>query len=265
MLQDRPSGGATHPHEDHNGGLIYPMMQFPVGKVYMPRAVHTTRTYERLLLTIQEQGLKVTEAKAGVVIDGGSEVTMVFVGPVGDSYSNLNDFSAVLKLTYGETSSLFTGDAEYIAEWDMIDSGVDLSADVIKVDHHGSNSSTTAEFLRAAAPVIGVISVGKGNDYGHPSPSVIDRLIRLGVEVYRTDQHGSIVVNSDGTNIEVMTEKEPSQSPSPPTHKYIGNKNSKKFHHLNCSDLPAEHNRVYLYSRQEAIDGGFVPCKLCNP
>jgi competence protein ComEC len=100
---------STHPHEDHIGGLIRVIREFPIGKIYMPRATHTTRTYENLLLTIKDKGLRISEAKAGLFLDCGPKIETVFVAPCGESYANLNNYSAVLKLSYGDTAFLFTG------------------------------------------------------------------------------------------------------------------------------------------------------------
>jgi competence protein ComEC len=260
---------ATHPHEDHIGGLIYVMMQFPVENVYMPRVANNTRAYERLLLTIKENDLKITQVKAGLTLDVGSGVDAVFVGPVSDSYSNLNNFSAVLHLTYGQSNFLFTGDVEKLAEREILVSGSDIRSDVLKVGHHGSDTSTSEDFLIAVAPSIAIFSVGKENDYGHPSTAVLALLAKHGVKVLRTDQHGSIVVTSDGRIISTTVEKRQvddlDPTPPPPEPLYIGNKNSKVFHRLTCKTLPAEHNQVKLYSRDEAIEKGFRPCQNCKP
>lgn len=192
---------ATHPHEDHIGGLTGVVAGYEIGKIYMPRAVHTTKTYEQLLETIKEKGLKITAARAGLEIEAGEAIEAVFVAPCNDDYDNLNDYSAVLKLTYGATSFLFTGDAEKQAEMEMVASGADLKAQVLKVGHHGSNTSTSPEFLEAVSPEIAVISAGAGNTYGHPHEEVMDRLAFRGVEIYRTDLMGHVVIIVDETKI----------------------------------------------------------------
>lgn len=179
----------------------------------MEKKVH--RNHECGSKSAQDQGF--IGCLQGCFTNNGSiAVACGFVAPVNDSYANLNDYSAVLKLSYGETSFLFTGDAERVSERDMIDSGVDLKADVLKVAHHGSSTSTSAELLVAVAPFIAVIFVGKGNDYGHPSTSVIDRLVQFGIKIYRTGKCGSITMASDGSSIEVTTEKECDDPPPPP-------------------------------------------------
>lgn len=192
---------ATHPHEDHVGGLDNVLNAFEAGKVYAPRVTANTKSFEDFLLAVQRKGLKITEARAGITLDLGPAASAVFLAPAGTGYEDLNDYSAVLKLTYGGTSFLFTGDAEAVSEAEMLRAGRDLKADVLKVAHHGSVSSTTAEFLKAVSPKYAVISVGAGNDYHHPSPKTLARLAAAGVKIFRTDERGTVVVESDGQQI----------------------------------------------------------------
>jgi len=192
---------ATHPHEDHIGGLIGVVERMEIGKIYMPRVAHTTRTYEQFLEAIQAKGLKITAARAGVTVDTGEGVEAVFVAPCREDYKELNDHSAVLKLTYGQVSFLFTGDAEAEAEQDMLAGGADLAAQVLKAGHHGSSTSSSEAFLRAVQPQIAVISAGKDNSYGHPHREVLERLTSLGVEILRTDLAGDIVITADRQGI----------------------------------------------------------------
>lgn len=192
---------ATHPHADHIGGLIGIVDEFPIGKIYMPRVAHNTKTFEEFLEAIKRKGLKITSAKAGVTIETGDGLEAVFVAPCNDDYQNLNDYSAVLKLTYGEVSFLFTGDAEEISEREMLAGDHSLKAEVLKVGHHGSVTSTTEEFLAAVSPAVAVISCGQDNSYGHPHREVLERLISGGVEILRTDLQGHIVITSSDTRI----------------------------------------------------------------
>ncbi|MEW6244463.1 MAG: MBL fold metallo-hydrolase [Bacillota bacterium] len=200
---------ATHPHADHLGGMPDVIKSFDIGEVYMPRTTHTTQTYERLLLAVREKGLRITEARAGVVLFDLPNLRAVLVAPVSSGYQNVNDWSAVLRIEYGDTAFLFAGDAEAKSEEEMISSGVKLAADVLKVGHHGSGTSTTPGFLTAVSPAIAVISVGAGNRYGHPAPETLARLESTGTEVYRTDLHGTVKVVSDGNSVMVQTKKEP--------------------------------------------------------
>jgi len=192
---------ATHPHEDHIGGLPAVLAALPVKECYLPRRAAATRTYERLLAALKEKRVVVKEARAGAVVQlEEPAVKAQFLGPVRTDYDDLNDVSAVLKVTYGRTAFLFTGDAGEVAEQDLVARG-GLKADVLKVGHHGSASATSTAFLRAVRPVLAVISVGRQNDYGHPSPSTLRRLGREKVKVLRTDQLGTIVLLSDGNRV----------------------------------------------------------------
>jgi competence protein ComEC len=192
----------THPHEDHIGGLDAVIKSFDVDKVYLPKAVHTSDTFRDVLEAISDKGLKVTTAVKGVSIPLAG-MTAEFLGPVSSEYENLNNHSAVLKLTYGETSFLFQGDAEEESEKDILksDMSLKLKADVLKIGHHGSASSTTPEYLSKVNPKYAVIMVGKGNDYGHPHKETMELLKSEGIEIYRTDEEGTIVVESDGKSI----------------------------------------------------------------
>lgn len=188
----------THPHSDHIGGIPAVINTFEIGKMYMPKVSHTSKTFENVLDAIEENAVDVYSAKAGVVIYE-DEVTKIHIlAPVSDKYEDLNNYSAVIKIQYGETSFLFTGDAEQLSEDEISE---DVSVDVLKVGHHGSKTSSSKEFLYRVMPETAVISVGADNSYGHPSAPVINRLNEIGAEVLRTDEYGDIVIESDGESI----------------------------------------------------------------
>jgi competence protein ComEC len=191
---------ATHPHEDHIGGLPAVIDSFSVGSVYMPRVGHNTKAFENLLLAIKNKKLTINTAKAGVKIITLPDLQADIIAPGSGSFDDLNDYSAVIKLTYKESTLLFTGDAEAIAEKQM--SG-NLRADVLKVGYHGSNTSTTQAFLGKVKPTIAVISCGKDNSYGHPHKEVLDRLKLAGAEIYRTDLDGTVVLEVRNSRFEV--------------------------------------------------------------
>ena len=196
----------THPDADHIGGLDAVIDNFEIGKIYMPKVQSNTKTFEDVLLAIQRKGLKISTAKAGVSLDWEPDAKVQMIAPVRE-YNDDNDMSAVIKLTFGEISFLFTGDAESKSEHDMINSKADLKSDVLLVAHHGSKSSTTEAFLDAVQPSYGVIQVGE-NNYGHPAPEILERLNKRGVKVYRNDLHGDIVFVTDGKNIKVSHTKD---------------------------------------------------------
>lgn len=209
---------ATHPHSDHIGGLPEVIRSFETGTVIAPRVsdemTPTTKVYERFLTALSEKGLRLTAAKTGTVYSLADEniendnTAFEIIAPVGDDYDDLNDWSVGIRLVHGETAFIFTGDAEKGAEKDMIESGAELAADVLKTPHHGSGTSSSKAFLEAVKPSIAVISSGDGNSYGHPHAETLDKFNEYGIKYYRTDGCGTVTVYSDGEAIKVVTEKE---------------------------------------------------------
>ena len=201
---------ATHPDADHIGGMPEVINSFEISDVYMPKVSKTTKTFEDLLETIADNDLEISTAKAGKTIYSNSEYnySVNIIAPIGDYYDNVNDYSAVIKITFGAQSFLFMGDAEETSENEMLEADRSLlSADVLKVGHHGSSSSSTIDFLNAVNPDYAVISCGVDNNYGHPHKETLSKLSSLGVEVYRTDIDGTVTFTCDGKDIEVSTEK----------------------------------------------------------
>ncbi|MCR8645682.1 MBL fold metallo-hydrolase [Paenibacillus sp. N1-5-1-14] len=197
----------SHAHADHIGTASSIIDQIDIGKIYMPRAGNTTKTYENVLKSIKNKGLKVTTAKAGITLDWDEKVKVEMLAPVQATYEDLNDTSAVVKVTYGQSSFLFTGDAERVSEKDMLESKADLSATVLTVGHHGSSSSTSASFLKKVKPKYAVIQVGAGNSYKHPTEVVLNRLDKQGIPVYRNDLNGQVGAITDGKEIKWTLER----------------------------------------------------------
>ncbi|MBC8589794.1 ComEC/Rec2 family competence protein [Wansuia hejianensis] len=195
----------THPHEDHIGGLDSVIDNFDIENVIMPNITTNTRTFESVLDSIVKKGLTITKAQSGKEYDlDGAKITIL--APNSEEYSGLNDYSVVVKLTHGKTSFVFTGDAEKTSEKEMVEVyGSKLKADVLKLGHHGSTTSTTKDFFRLVDPDIAVITVGKDNGYGHPHKKIIDMLKKNDTALYRTDRHGTIIIKSDGNNLGVST------------------------------------------------------------
>lgn len=201
---------ATHPHADHIGGMAKVISKFEVGKVYVPKVadsqVPTTRVYENMLDAVKKKGLRLTQGKAGMMVLEQDNTRLEFLAPVEEKYDDLNNYSIVAKLTFGQRTFLFTGDAEKESEQQMLKKYSDnLRCDVLKVGHHGSSSSTSANFLKAVSPKYAVISCGKDNDYGHPHKEVLSRLSAAKAEVYRTDEQGTILASSNGTDLTFKT------------------------------------------------------------
>lgn len=195
----------THPHSDHIGGITAVIERFSVGRLYLPDKSHTTKTFKDMMQAVKEKNIQTVQAKAGVMMLETGNLMLKFLSPVSTHYEEINDYSAVVSLIYGENSFLFTGDATYTVEKQL--SETISHYDVLKVGHHGSNTSSTANFLEKVTPDYAVISCGRGNDYGHPHTQVVNRLERFHSTVYRTDLMGHIVATADGAQITFETER----------------------------------------------------------
>ncbi|MBE7063090.1 MAG: MBL fold metallo-hydrolase [Clostridia bacterium] len=193
----------SHAHEDHVGGLSGALSVCTAGAVFAPESEADTRAYRNFKEKTADQGLEIQNPAPGDRLKLG-RAGVLFLGPVTEDKDDLNNTSVILKVTYGETSFLFTGDAEREEEQDVLDTGMDLSATVLKVGHHGSSTSTSYPFLREVMPEYAVISVGKGNDYGHPHKETLARLRDADAAVYRTDEMGDIVMTSDGKTVDLF-------------------------------------------------------------
>ncbi len=190
----------THPHSDHIGGLDTVIRAFEPEVVMLPDKVHTSRTYEDVLLAVQEKELSITTPKPGeTYVLGEAEFTII--APVTDYASHLNNWSIRLRLVHGSNRFVFAGDAEEKAERDIVAGGLPLEAEVLQVGHHGSGTSTTDEFLQAVSPDYALISCGRDNQYGHPHADTLAKLKAAGSQIYRTDEMGTVVVTSDGTDL----------------------------------------------------------------
>ncbi len=173
---------------------------FDIGEIYMPRAENNTKTYENLLLAVSDKGLSINTARAGKEIFRENAITAEFLAPVKDRYEDLNNYSAVVRLVYGNHSFVFMGDAEVISEI--------LKADVLKVGHHGSDTASSAAFINTVSPKYAVIEVGKDNSYHHPHYEAVNHLNEAGASIFRTDINGTVSFVSDKENLTIICEKE---------------------------------------------------------
>ena len=191
---------ATHPHSDHIGGMQEVIENFEVGNIYMPKAASTSKTYENLLDTIADRGLTIKTAKAGLKIIDKDQLLVEVLSPTKDTYSDLNNYSVVLKITYGANSFLFMGDAEKEVEEELV---LDETIDVIKIGHHGSDTSSSEAFVEQVKSQVAIISVGEDNKYDHPVLEIVERWEEVGALIFETKDDGTIIAKSDGKNLEV--------------------------------------------------------------
>lgn len=196
----------THPHEDHIGGLDAVIRSFEVDKVYMPKVAHTTDTFRDVLEAAADKGISIATAAKGVKLPV-TEMSAEFMSPISSEYEELNNYSAVLKIAFGSVSFLLQGDAEAESEKEILESDMRdlLNSDVIKLGHHGSSTSSTPEYMDEVNPKYAVISVGKDNDYGHPHKETMEMLRSRNITVYRTDEKGTIIAETDGKSISFNT------------------------------------------------------------
>ncbi|WP_252226081.1 ComEC/Rec2 family competence protein [Clostridium sp. ZBS2] len=199
---------ATHPHEDHIGGMTKIFQKYKVENFYMPKVTHTTKTFENMLNAVSNEGIKIQTIKEGMKFDLGSGAKIDVYSPIKESYEEFNNYSPIMKLTFGDKKLMFTGDAETLVEQEVLSKySKDLKADVLKFGHHGSSTSSSNEFIQAVSPQYGIISCGTDNSYGHPNKETMSKISKNGIETYRTDLQGEITVTSNGKTISVKTKK----------------------------------------------------------
>ena len=259
---------ATHAHADHVGGLSGALNYASAAMAFCPVTEYDSKAFNDFVKYLGNKNITITVPKHGDKYKLGS-ADIEILGPINPS-DEPNNTSIVIRVIYGSTSFLFTGDAERLEEQDILETGYDLSATVLKVGHHGSDTSTTYSFLREIMPKYAVISCGKDNSYGHPHDNLLSRLRDADVTIYRTDMQGTITCTSNGKTVSFTTERNATvqTNPTEPSGEesvYIGNINSKKFHRPSCSGLPQEKNRILFDSCDAAIDAGYDSCGICRP
>lgn len=272
----------SHPHTDHIGGMGQVLSSFTVSSVYDPGYPQTTDSYANLLSQIDKMGVPYHEAKVGVNVKVDDGVNLVFLAP-SRLADDPNNSSAVFRLTYGSFAALFMGDAE--AEEEAALTGA-LSAQVLKVGHHGSSTSTTPGLLDKVNPKVAIISVGAKNSYGHPAEQTLNSLAGHGAKIYRTDLNGNVTVISNGKTYEVKVDKGTAFTGAngtrstgssgtvvtpPPTGTvqgpFVGSKNSDVYHWPWCSSAKQikASNEVWFNTAADAQKAGYHPCSRCNP
>lgn len=197
----------THPHDDHMGGMYDVITNFEIGKIIMPEVEVgkvTTNWYVKLMQEIKQGAYELEYAKLGAVYDLG-EASFKIIGPIETDESNLNNYSIVLKVTFGDMDVIMTGDAETKVEKAIIESGETLGAEILKVGHHGSDTSSSDEFLDAVSPLYALISAKVGNKYEHPIKSTMQKLEKRKIEVYRTDENGTVVATITANDVKFST------------------------------------------------------------
>lgn len=193
---------ATHPHEDHIGNMADIVNNYHVVNFYAPKVEYTTKTFERMILALKKNNLKINIIKADMdSIDLGEGTKVSVFSPIKKEYKNLNNYSPIIKVEYEENSFLFTGDAETEVEKEVLAAGYNISSDVLKLGHHGSSSSTSEEFFKMVNPSMCIVSLGADNKYGHPHRETLSLIKKNKLTVYRTDLDGNIILTSDGINI----------------------------------------------------------------
>ncbi|WP_282804692.1 ComEC/Rec2 family competence protein [Clostridium tetani] len=196
---------ATHPHEDHIGGMNKVINNFKVESIYMPKKIANTKTFKNMVEAMKKNNLKAKTPRVGDKINLG-DAKFTILWPNEQEQSNTNNYSIVLKGQYGENTFLFTGDAEQLAEKSILRNNTDIRAEVLKLGHHGSSTSTSDKFLEKVNPKYAVASCEKGNSYGHPHREIVKKLKDKNIKLYRTDENGDIVLISDGKNIKFNVE-----------------------------------------------------------
>lgn len=285
---------ASHYDADHISGLVGVIYNYSISQLIAPNYTASSRIYNSFIKAINTKGISITYPTVGATYSLGSAKIQI-LAPNSPAYESENDYSIVVKITFGDSSVLITGDATQYSENEMLNNQIGLNSDILVVGHHGSSSSTSSQFLNAVNPQYAVISCEKNNSYGHPASDVLERLVSKNITVLRTDLAGTIEFTIKNNSISYNTEKNDSNSNSSgngnsntnnnissnsnannnstndaPTSAitYILNTNTMKFHLPSCKHANeiADHNKLLSNETRDIIlEKGYVPCKICNP
>ena len=280
---------ATHYDADHLAGVVGVLHVFPVETIIGPQYSTDTKIYRSFMEQLSAHDYTLISPDVGDEYQMG-DITFTVVGPARYGHTDENDDSVAVRIRHGDNSFLIAGDAGAESEQEIAESGVHLKSDVYLVNHHGSETSTTQEFLDLVDPEYAVISSGtEGNNYGHPRKAVLDRLQQKDVKLFRTDIQGEVIVTSDGTGLSFSQEpcndftpggegttSENTQATAEDTTAviseegatYILNTSSRKFHLPDCQaveNMKDKNKSYFTGTKEEAIENGYDPCGWCLP
>lgn len=279
----------THAHEDHVGGLAGALNYANVDNVFCPTKEYDTKAFENFVKYVHKQNKEIIVPSQGLEFSLGSANCIILA--VNTIENDPNNSSIVMKIEYGNTAFLFCGDAEQEVENAIIEAGYDVKCTVMKVPHHGSDTSLSYRWLNEAMPKYGVISVGESNQYGHPNEDTLSKLRDADVVVYRTDMQGHVICVSDGNDVKFSVQKnqnadtlensgtgskndvinrkdEQIVGDQGEQYGYILNVNTKKIHYPSCSSvnqMEEKNKQETNFSRDKLIEQGYSPCGRCNP
>ncbi len=283
---------ASHYDADHISGLVGVIYNYSISQLIAPNYTASSRIYNSFIKAINTKGISITYPTVGTTYPLGSAKIQI-LAPNSPAYESENDYSIVVKITFGGSSVLITGDATQYSENEMLNNQLNLNSDILVVGHHGSSSSTSSQFLNAVNPQYAVISCERNNSYGHPASDVLERLVSKNITVLRTDLAGTIEFTIKNNSISYNTEKKDSNSSGNGNSNtnnnsssnsnannnsnndattsaitYILNTNTMKFHLPSCKHANeiADHNKLLSNETRDTIlEKGYVPCKICNP
>lgn len=253
----------SHPHDDHLGGALNIAKGLKIGTLFFTVQDSNSFSLEKFVDVLLEKNIVPEFPDLDALYEIGG-IKLKFISP-DKNFDDENENSFVTLVEFGEVKALFTGDIEKKAETDILSRNIDISADILKVAHHGSRTSSSQHFLNAVYPSVAVIQSGKGNKYGHPHDEALERLNRVGCNILRTDEEGTIVLSTDGKTIHRSTgeEYEPTEEKPQSVFTYIGNRKSKTYHTDICPNLPGEKNRITFNSKEDAENSGYKKCGNC--
>lgn len=264
----------THPHEDHIGSAPKLIENIPINNIMMTNLTMNTVIYQNLLTSIEEANSQIIIPKQGDSYELGEATFQILTDQTIDwGEEDPNLWSIGVKVSFYKVSFVMCGDADQLSEEEMMKSGLDLNADVLKLSHHGSRTASSDDFLKKVNPQYAIISSGKNNKYGHPHQETIETLEKNNINYFRTDTVGTIIAETNGVTInwdkEISQENNSNEQNFQDTNdtiQYIINTKTKKFHLPNCqsvNDMSDDNKKEINDSYENMINNGYSPCKNC--